>query len=47
MELGSDRSFTRSGTEGAYHANVPHSASDLDYAQLPLRWLASLDVSAP
>ena len=33
-------------TKGIGDANVPPGASDLDYAQLPLRWLASLDVAA-
>jgi hypothetical protein len=33
-------------TKGIGDANVPAGASDLDYAQLPLRWLAPLDVAA-
>ncbi len=33
-------------TKGTGDANVPAGASDLDYAQLPLRWLAPLDVAA-
>ena len=33
-------------TRGIGDANVPAGASDLDYAQLPLRWLAPLDVAA-
>ena len=33
-------------TKGIGDANVPPGASDLDYAQLPLRWLAPLDVAA-
>ena len=32
--------------KGIGDANVPPGASDLDYAQLPLRWLAHRDVAS-
>jgi hypothetical protein len=31
---------------GAAHANIPHSAPNLDHARLPFRRLAILDVAA-